>query len=145
MPTANSSTTLTGSLGKAVIAGYLVYRLTNWSLTTSCSETAWGDSDSAGYTERAAGRKDGTGSITGKYSTERTMYSLFVAGDIAKLVLWQNATLYWALPRVLFSNFTIGFNPDTREVVEWSADYGADGRYYYPGESGAPTETLPTS
>lgn len=145
MPTANSSTTLTGSLGKAVLAGYLVYRLTNWSLTISCSESAWGDSDSGGYTERAAGRKDATGSITGKYSTERTMYSLFMPGDIAKLILWQNATLYWALSRVLLSNFTIGFNPDTREVVEWGADFGADGAYYYPGQSGAPTETLPTS
>lgn len=145
MPTANSSTTLTGSLGKCVIAGSLVYRLTNWELTTTCSSTEWGDSDSGGYTERAAGRKDATGSITGRYSTERTMYSLFVAGDIAKVVLWQNATLYWALPRALMNNFRIGFNSDTREVVGWSSDFGADGAYYYPGQSGAPTETLPTS
>src|SRR3990167_7712982 len=146
MPTANSSTARTGALGKAVVAGYLIYRLTEWTFNPTCDETAWGDSDSAGFTVRAAGRKDGEGSIKGKYDTARTMFSLFMPGDIGKLILWQTATAldYWALPRVLISSFDIGFNPESREVVEWSADFGCDGAYYYPGQSGAPSETLPT-
>jgi hypothetical protein len=36
------------------------------------------------------------------------------------------------------------YDQDSKEVVEWTADFGADGKYYYPGESGAPVETLPT-
>lgn len=145
MPTANSSTARTGHLGKAVIASSLIYRLTQWTFTPTCSESAWGDSDSEGFTNRAAARKDGTGSVVGKFDTDRKMYTLVMPGDIIKLTLWENATDYWALPRVLVTSFSLTFDNDSKEVVAWNADYGCDGKYYRPGQSGAPAETLPTS
>lgn len=143
--TANGSTARTGHLGKAVVGGTLVYRLTQWSFTPSTSDSAWGDSDSGGFTVRAAARKDGSGSISGKFDENRKPYSLFMPGDIVKLVLWESATDYWVLTRVLINNLALGFSPDSKEVVDWSADFSCDGAYYYPGQSGASVETLPTT
>lgn len=145
MPTANSSTARTGHLGKAVIGGSLIYRLKNWTFNPTCSESAWGDSDSQGFTNRAAARKDGTGSVTGAFDTDRKIYTLFMPGDIASLALWETASEYWALPRVMITSFSITYDNDTKEAVEWSADFGCDGVYYRPGQSGAPTYSLPTS
>lgn len=140
----SSSTARTGSAGKAVVDDTLVARLTEWTFNPTADESAWGDSDSAGYTNRVSGRKDGTGSITGKFDTTNKVYDLFMPGDTVKLVLWESATDYWVLECALITSFTVTYNQDTKEVVEWSADFGADGKYYYPGESGAPTEILPS-
>lgn len=145
MSVANSSTAISGRLGKAVIDDTLTYRLTQWTFNPSTSESAWGDSNSEGYTVRARARMDGTGSVTAKLDTARYVYSMFMPGDIGKLVLWQDATLYWVMTRVLFSNLTLTFDQDSQEVVEWSCDFGCDGPYYYPGQTGATVETLPTS
>jgi len=145
MPTANGSTARTGHLGKAVIGGSLIYRLKQFTVNPTCSESAWGDSDSEGFTNRAAARKDATGSVTGVFDTVRKIYTLFMPGDISALVLWESASDYWAFPRALMSNFTVTYDNDTKEAVEWSADFGSDGRYYRPGEAGAPSHTLPTS
>jgi len=140
----NSSTARSGHLGKAVVDGTLVARLTEWTFTPTCSESAWGDSDSGNYTVRLSARKDGTGTIRAKFDTENKPYQMFVAGDIVELVLWESATDYWALPRVMIANFELMFSPDTKEVVGWSANFACDGPYYYPGQSGAPAETLPS-
>jgi len=61
-------------------------------------------------------------------------------------VLWESSTDsdYWVFPCVLIQSFSIDVNPDTKEVITWSATAGTDGIYYYPGESGAPSETLPS-
>jgi len=141
--TCSSSTARTGAAGKAVVDDTLVARLTQWDFNPTAAESAWGDSDSAGYTNRVAGRKDGTGSITGKFDTTSKIYDLFTPGDTVELVLWESLTDYWVIPCALITNFTVTYNQDTKEVVEWSADFGADGKYYYPGESGAPVHTLP--
>lgn len=141
---ANSSTAVSGRDGKAVVDGSLVARLTQWSINPSTSESAWGDSDSQGYTARARARKDCTGSIQGKFDTGSKIYTLFEAGDIVELVLWEDASNYWAFPRVLITSFNLVFDQDTQEVVGWTADFGADGIFYRPGASGAPTETLPS-
>jgi len=142
--TCSNSTARTGSAGKAVVDDNLVARLTEWNFNPTAAESAWGDSDSAGYTNRVAGRKDGTGSITGKFDTDTKIYDLFMPGDVVKLVLWETATDYWVIECALITSFTIAYNQDSKEVVEWSADFGADGKYYYPGEAGASVETLPS-
>lgn len=133
-----------GELGKAVVDDTLVARLKSWNLNPTSSETAWGDSDSGAYTNRKRARKDATGSMTGAFDSDSKVYDLFEEGDIVKLVLWETATDYWALPSALIQSFDLTYNQDTKEVVEWSADFGADGQYYKPGASGAPTETLPS-
>ena len=141
---ANSSTSKSGRLGKAVVDDVLVARLTQWSVNPTSSESAWGDSDGAGYTNRAKARLDCTGSIQGKFDTGSTVYATFMPGDIVKLVLWEDATNYWAFPCVLITSFNFTVDQDTQEVIGWSADFGADGIFYRPGQSGAPTETLPS-
>lgn len=136
---------VSGEIGKAVIDGTLVTRLTLWRINRQTSETAWGDSDSAGFTNRKAARRDLTGSIGGKLDSERYAYNIFDDGDIVTLVLWENATRYWYIGSALIQNFQVEWNPDTKEVVAWTADFGADGRYYRPGEAGAPAASLPSS
>ena len=145
MPTCPSSTARTGEDGYVTVDGTLVARLTQWSFNPTAAESAWGDSDSAGYTNRKAARKDGTGSMTGKFDTSNKVYDLFMPGDAVELVLWESKTEYWALPCAIITSFEVTYDQDSKEVVEWTADFGADGKYYYPGESGAPSHTFPAT
>lgn len=116
-----------------------------WSVNpTQASTSEWGDSDSAGFTNRAAGRKDLTAETEGKYDTASEVFDLFQPEDIVKLTLWlDNSSLYYALPRALCTDFSLSVDIDSEEVIAWSASWGADGIFYYPGEAGAPAETLP--
>jgi len=140
-----SENTVTGRTGKHVVGSTLVARLTQWALnTTQASTSEWGDSDSAGFTNRAAGRKDATFDTEGKYDTTSEVFDLFVPGDIAISTLWlNNLTLYYDFPRALVTDFNITVDVDTEEVIGWTSSWGSDGIYHFPGEAGAATRTLP--
>jgi len=140
---ADGSTARTGTNGKVVVEDTLVARITQWVMNATSSETAWGDSDSEGYTNRSKARLDATGSMVGKFDEDSKVYDLFMPGDIVELVLFETEDDYWALPRALIQTFNVTYNQDTKEVVEWNADWGADGKYYRPGQDGAPSHTLP--
>jgi len=141
----SSENTITGRLGEHVVGDTQVARLTQWQVTkTLASKTEWGDSDTAGYTARAPGRIDGTFTTEGKYDNSSEVFDLFQPGDIVISVLWMNASLYWDFPRSLNDNFQLTVNIDSQEVIGWTAAWGADGIFYYPGQSGATPRTLPT-
>lgn len=142
----SSETALTGRLGKFVVDDTLVTRTTKWDVNpTLAGGSEWGDSDSAGYTNRAAGRKDCTFNAEGKYDTGTEVFDIFQPEDIAESVLWMNATtLYWDFPRALCNDFSLSVDIDTEEVIGWQSSWGADGIYYRPGQSGAPAQTLPS-
>ena len=140
----SSESVRTGNLGKVEADDVAIARVTLWDLASRVEETAWGDSDSAGYTNRVKGRKDGTGSVTGKFDDDDPVYDLFDSGDTVTLVLWENVTSYWVFPCVLIQDFNISYNLDTKEAVEWSSNWGADGIFYKPGAAGAPAETYPS-
>lgn len=120
-------------------------RIKSWEVSRSLANTnEWGDSDSAGYTNRSRGRRDATFDTEGVYDTSDEQFDLFEDGDIAEVVLWMDATsLYWAFPRALCTEFGMNVNVDSEEVIGWTASWGADGIYYHPGQSGAPSHTLP--
>ena len=147
----SSTNTLTGRNGKFVLEGpasvpvkTLIARTTKWDVNRSSGKSEWGDSDSAGYTNRATGRKDATFDAEGKYSTTVEQFDLFDPGDILLCALWMDAsTLYWAFPRALCLDFKMSVNIDSEEVIGWQSSWGADGIFYHPGESGAPAYTLP--
>lgn len=142
---ANGTTAVIPGPAKLVVNDVLMKRLTQATVTTSTGETAWGDSDGEGYTLRKAGRLDATLSMNGKVDNVRYADTLFVAGDVAKLVVWEDASRYWAFSSALVQSYELLFDNDTREVVGWTASAGADGNYYKPGQSGAPSESLPAS
>ena len=111
---------------------------------TLASKSEWGDSDSGGYTNRAAGRRDGTFTAEGKYDTADEVFDLFQPEDIAIAVLWlDNVSLYWDFPRALCSDFSLTVNIDTEEVCGWNSSWGADGIFYFPGQAGATVRVLP--
>lgn len=143
---ANSTSARNGVAGKVVVAGQIIARVTKFTINESTNETAWGDSDSLGYTNRKAGRKDASINFEGKFDAVSKVYNLLRAGDNVKLVLWESTTDsdYWVFPCALIQSFQIDVNMDTKEVVTWNATAGSDGIFYCPGESGAPTETLPS-
>jgi hypothetical protein len=140
-----SVNTLTGRLGRFVVGTSLVARATQWQVTkTLATKSEWGDSDSAGFTNRAAGRKDATFTSEGKYDTSDEVFDLFQPEDIAIAVLWMNnTTLYWDFPRAMCDNFQLTVNIDTEEVIGWTSSWGSDGVFYYPGEAGATARVLP--
>jgi|SRR3990167_3657388 len=141
----SSLNTLTGRNGKFVVEETLVARTKKWDVSRSlASKSEWGDSDSAGYTNRAPGRRDATFNSEGVYDTTAEVWDIFVPEDISEVVLWMNATaLYWAFPRALCHDFKISVNIDTEEVIGHTSDWGADGIFYGPGDAGAPSHTLP--
>lgn len=151
----SSLTTLTGRNGKVQVEEALLARTKKWDVsTTLASKSEWGDSDSAGFTNRAAGRKDGTFDLEGAHDTVHEQFDILAPEDIVKTVLWMNnSDLYWHFPRALIMDFKLSVNIDTEEVIGWTSNAGADGRFYRPGQgadpndpsdSGAPAETLPS-
>lgn len=145
----------------------IVARTSQWAVSpTMATSTEWGDSEGEGFTNRAAGRKDATFTAEGKYDTAEStgrpaaitqtiteVFELFQPGDIAQIVLWldgrtaleatPDAFLYWDFPRALCSDFGLTVNIDTEEVIGWTTSFGADGRYFYPGEANANVRTIP--
>ena len=139
-----SPNTLTGRLGKHMVATTLVARITEFSVNpTLASTNEWGDSDSNGFTNRSPGRKDNTFDSGGKFDTDTEVFDVFQPEDNVQSSLWLNASLYWAFPRSLCTDFNLTVNVDSEEVIGWSASFGADGPYYFPGEAGAPSYSLP--
>ena len=140
----SSLNTLTGRNGKFVVGATQVARLTQWAVTrTLAGGSEWGDSDGAGFTNRASGRKDGTFTAEGKYDTTDEIFDLFQPGDIAIGTLWLDAvSLYWDFPRALNNDFQLTVDVDTEEVLGWTSAWGADGAFTYPGEAGAAVRIL---
>ena len=140
-----SENTITGRNGKFVVDDTLIARATQWSVNAKlASSNEWGDSDSGGYTNRSAGRKDATFNAEGKYDETDEVFDVFQPEDILESILWMDAVdLYWAFPRALCSDFSMAINIDTEEVVGWTSSWGADGIFYRPGQSGAPVAVLP--
>lgn len=141
----SSLNTLTGRNGKFVVVAALVARCTQWAVTrTLAGGSEWGDSDGAGFTNRASGRKDGTFTAEGKYDTTDQVFDLFQPGDIATATLWLDAvSLYWDFPRALNNDFQLTVDVDTEEVIGWTSAWGADGAFTYPGEPGAAVRAAP--
>lgn len=141
-----SETALTGRQGKLVVDGTLIRRLTQWAVNpTLATSSEWGDSDGEGYTNRAAGRRDATFTTEGKYDTSDEVWDVYHIGDMAAAVLWlgNTAGLYWDFPRALCNDFNLTINVDTEEVVGWTAGWGADGKFYFPGQAGATSNQWP--
>lgn len=142
-----SENTLTGRNGVFQWGGTTIARTTQWSVNpTLATSNEWGDSDSSGYTNRSAGRRDCTFTTEGKYDSTSEVFDLFQPEDIAAAVLWlaRTASLYWDFPRALCSDFNLVVNVDTEEVIGWTASHGADGIFYRPEQSGATPNSVPS-
>lgn len=142
---ANGSTARTGRDADVAVGSTLVARCTQWSLDESAAESAWGDSNSEGYTNRSLGRKDATGNIQGKLDEDVPCYDLFAPGDIVEITLWEDDETYYYFGRAFIRTFNVLYNIDTREVVGWTATFASDGKYYRPGEAGIPSKTKPAA
>ncbi len=130
----SSENTLTGRNGKFSVGGSDVARVTQWAVNpTLATSNEWGDSDSGGFTNRSAGRKDCTFTAEGKYDTADEVFDLFEPGDIVAAILYMlSATLPYTFPRALNNDFNISVNIDTEEVIGWTGAFGADGSYTKP-------------
>lgn len=144
----SSLNTLTGRKGKFVVGDSVapIARTTNWAVNpTQATNSEWGDSDSAGFTNRAAGRKDNTFTAEGKYDSTSEVFDLFQPEDIAMSSLWMSgdvADLYWHFPRALNTDFNLTVDIDSEEVIGWTSAWGADGIFYKPGADPG-TQTIP--
>lgn len=134
----SSQYTLTGRNGEFKVgsSGW-IYRCTQWAVNPTLATTSeWGDSDSCGYTNRAAGRRDATFTAEGKYDSNQEVWDTFTIGTRASAELWldgTSGTSYWYFPYALCTDFNMTVDIDTEEVIGWTSSWGADGRFYYPG------------
>lgn len=140
-----SESALTGVDGNVVVSNdsggsyKKIARITQWDVNPVLdTQTDWGDSDGAGYTLRAPGRKGATATTEGKFDTFFEVYDVFKPDETrAKLCLYMNANLFWDFPCALCTSFSLTVNVDTQEVIGWTAEWGNDGIFYYPGDAGA--------
>lgn len=130
----SSLNTLTGRNGKLFVAGSAVARTTKWDVNpTLAGGSEWGDSDSNGFTNRAAGRKDCTFNAEGKYDSTSEIYDIFQPEDIAAVKLYlASGGVYWNFPRALCNDFSLSVDIDTEEVIGWTSGWGADGEFTKP-------------
>ena len=128
---ADSQTAVTGRGGTVSYGGSTIARITQWTVNeTMDSSSEWGDSDSNGYTVRAAGRRGATVDTEGKYDTGAADASdLFSPGDIATVVCGSDGAIDYTFTRALCSDFSMTVNIDTEEVIGWTASFGNDGVY----------------
>jgi len=139
-----TATVITGRNGEFVFDGARVARVKKWTLNPKLATSSeWGDSDTEGYTARAAGRRDATFDAEGVYDVDTPQYNAFVPGDCAIAILWMSTTLYYYFPSALCLDFSITVDMDTEEVVGWTSNWGADGIYYPPGAQGTTSATYP--
>jgi hypothetical protein len=133
----SSLNTLTGVHGAFMVGTGYIIRSTKWDVSPSVSASEWGDSESGGHTNRAAGRKDNKFSSEGKYDTTSEVFDLFYPADIAAAKLYMSTTLamFWYFPRALCQDFKMTVDMDKDEVIGWTSSWGEDGRSYRPGEA----------
>ena len=138
-----TATVITGRLGEFAINTTKVARTKKWTINPKLATSSeWGDSDTEGYTARAAGRRDATFDAEGAFDTDSEQYDVFVPGDCAEAILWLNSTLFYYFPSVLCLDFSLTVDMDTEEVVGWTSNWGANGIYYKPGAA-SPTSAYP--
>ena len=127
----SSENTVTGRGGTFSVDATAIARITQWAANpTLATSNEWGDSDSAGYTNRSAGRKDCTFTAEGKYDDTEKVFTLFVPGDIAAAILAVTSTIIgYTFARALCNDFNISVNVDTEEVIGWTSAWGADGSF----------------
>ena len=137
---------ITGKSGEIQVGATTVARITSWDVNpTLATSSEWGDSDSAGYTNRLRGRLDATFNAAGKYDTASEPWSLIYVGVVADVTLWINGTKYFNFPRALCNDFNMTIDIDSAEVVGYESSWGADGMYYRPGQAGAPVKRITDS
>lgn len=143
----STQTARSGLHAQAVVAGSRIARMTQWSLTDTVSETAWGDSDNGEFTVRKKARRECSGDLQGKYDTDEPPNRTFNAGDCVALVLWEDvndADAYWYITEALIQSYAVTFNQDSKEVVGWTANWASSGRFYPPYASNAPSASAPS-
>jgi hypothetical protein len=143
--TCSSVNTLTGRNGKFTLEAVEVARITQWAVNPTLATTSeWGDSDSEGYTNRAIGRRDATFTAEGKLDVGAEVYEVFKIGEdsLVAFLFLDFETIYWGFPCVICLDFSLTVNVDTEEVVGWTSSWGADGKFWYPGQPGAPPPSL---
>lgn len=142
----NGQQALGGKDGKVVIDNEIIVRVKQWTVNAVASESVWGDSGSAGYTFRKAARWDATGTIVGVMDDVTRVYGQIASattdmvGRAIVLNLWEkhaNSGRGWYFPCAIISGFDITVDMDTKEVVEYTITWGADGQWYRPGRNGA--------
>lgn len=132
----SSSTALAGWEGYFKVGGFKVARCSKWSVSAKALTSEWGDSDGEGFTNRLMGRWDCLFKSEGKFDTVSEFYNYFDAGDIVAADLYITDDYRWHFPRALNLQYDLVCDVDRGEVVGWTSDWGSDGQFYNPGESG---------
>ena len=149
MTTGGSTGVFSGSGGFAQVGTALLARLMMWRFNPTREDDAWGDSDSAGYTNHKGARKDGSGTITGKLDKTAEQFDVLTIDDSVTLVLWMDGdettpSVYWYIGCANITSFELELDQDGKTAVGFTADFVADGPFFRPGQTGAPTVSFPT-
>ena len=139
----SSEYTITGRNGSFLIDTTAVKRVTKWDCNpTLAAVNEWGDSDSAGYTNRSAGRYDCTFTVEGKFDTASQasyIWSQIYSGKTIEEVRLRISdvninghALSFFFPRALVTDYSMEVDIDTEAVVGWNIECGSDGLFDWP-------------
>jgi hypothetical protein len=122
-----------------------VAEVTKWNFNPKSNNVAWHSNRTGGYTARAAGNRDGSGTVEGKWSpiTADMVLPALKEGANVTLNLQIISTQKYVVPAII-DGFKIGVDLDTGEAVGWSADFSTNGAWTDPVGVSAIPSTWPT-
>jgi len=125
------TTPISGKNGKVEAGGSAISEILRWEFTPTCNNPSWASSSTAGFKDRLAGVKDGSGTFDAKLDTDSEIYDSIVEGDEVELKLYLNATLYFTVPAIIDS---IRYSADVNdgEVIEYTASFSTRGEWTKP-------------
>lgn len=117
---------ITGLDGDVIKDGIQVCETTKWTFEATSNNPAYGSNCSGSRKRRAAGARDATGTLEGKWDPGRPVYGTgtgqFIEGSIVRLYLYINDNQYLDVPAVIDS-FRWEVDMDTGDLVTWVANF----------------------
>lgn len=122
---------ISGKNGDVSISSTSISEVTQWTFTETSNNPAFASNKTAGFKQRVAGVKDGSGTIEGKWDPGDPATAVIEVGTLVTLTLEIDATQFYTVPSIIDS-FSMTVNLDDGDVVGWTAEFSINGAWTLP-------------
>ena len=127
---AGGTTFFSGKDGKVIVGTSDLAHVTGWTFNATSNNPSFASSSTAGFKNRDAGVKDGTGTISGKYDKTEPIDGVMAEGSCVTLKLYQDAARFITVPAVI-DGITFNQDIDDGEIHSWDADFSITAAWTY--------------
>ena len=129
----SAGTPISGKSG-LVSVGSVDLEITGWTFDGSADESSYGSNKSEGFKRTVGGNRLGTGTVTGKITTEQAANigtGLEEGSYVALLLQVSTDSLGTNIARAHINKLQQGVNSDSGEASTFSFQFSTDGSYEY--------------